>query len=97
MQSPVQQSVRLWDQLTGAEPLDLDGYGRLRLDGWELADEVQAEVTRRWLDVTPANIADAADVGWFRSQFRALYGFDVPGVDYDRPVDPDLAWPAAPH
>ena len=31
-----------------------------------------------------------ADVGWFRSQFRALYGFDVPGVDYDRPVDPDL-------
>jgi enoyl-[acyl-carrier protein] reductase/trans-2-enoyl-CoA reductase (NAD+) len=95
MQSPMQQSVRLWRQLTGADPLDLDEEGRIRLDRWELDPDVQDDVARRWFAVTPATIGDVADVDWFRSQFRELYGFNVPGIDYDRPVDPDLAWPSA--
>ena len=77
MQSPIEQSVRLWDQVTGASPLDLDDSGRIRLDGWELDPSVQA------------------DIAWFRAQFRGLYGFDVSGVDYGQPVEPDLPWPAA--
>ncbi|MEV0128659.1 enoyl-[acyl-carrier-protein] reductase FabV [Dactylosporangium sp. NPDC050688] len=94
LQSPVEQSVRLWDQLTGAAPLDLDEQGRLRLDRWELDPGVQAAVAERWRAVTPGTIAEVADVDWFRAQFRGLYGFDVPGVDYAQPVDPDLDWPA---
>jgi len=31
--------------------------------------------------------------GWFRSEVRRLYGFDVPGVDYAAPVEVDLPWP----
>jgi enoyl-[acyl-carrier protein] reductase/trans-2-enoyl-CoA reductase (NAD+) len=95
LQSPIEQSVRLWDQLTGAIPYDLDEQGRIRLDGWELIDEVQAEVGRRWHAATQETIGTLADIDWFRTQFRGLYGFDVRGVDYDRPVEPDLAWPAA--
>jgi enoyl-[acyl-carrier protein] reductase/trans-2-enoyl-CoA reductase (NAD+) len=93
MQSPVEQSVRLWDQLTGAAPLDLDPQGRIRLDRWELEPGVQDAVVRLWREATPANIEEVADVDWFRSQFRALYGFDLPGVDYARPVETDLPWP----
>ncbi len=93
LQSPVQQAVALWDQLSGAKPLDLDDLGRLRLDRWELSPEVQAEVSQRWQQATPATIADLADVDWFRTQFRQLYGFDVSGVDYGRAVDTDLPWP----
>ncbi|GAA1571475.1 trans-2-enoyl-CoA reductase family protein [Dactylosporangium maewongense] len=95
LQSPVEQSVQLWDQLTGAAPLDLDEQGRLRLDRWELDPAVQAAVAERWHAITPATIAEVADVDWFRAQFRGLYGFDVPGVDYAAPVDPDLEWPAS--
>jgi enoyl-[acyl-carrier protein] reductase/trans-2-enoyl-CoA reductase (NAD+) len=93
LQSPIEQSVRLWDQLTGATPYDLDEQGRLRLDRWELTDDVQAEVGRRWHAATAETIGELADIDWFRAQFRGLYGFDVPGVDYDRPVEPDLPWP----
>ena len=95
MQSPIEQSVRLWDQLTGATPYDLDDEGRLRLDRWELAPQTQADLAERWRSATPANITELADIGWFRAQFRGLYGFDVPGVDYQQPVDPDLPWPGA--
>jgi enoyl-[acyl-carrier protein] reductase/trans-2-enoyl-CoA reductase (NAD+) len=94
LQSPIEQSVRLWDQLVGAAPVDLDEQGRIRLDRWELTDEVQSEVARRWQAATPDSIESLADISWFRSQFRALYGFDVPGVDYDRPVETELPWPA---
>jgi enoyl-[acyl-carrier protein] reductase/trans-2-enoyl-CoA reductase (NAD+) len=93
LQTPIQQAIQLWDQLTGAQPLDLDDLGRLRLDRWELSPEVQAAVSQRWQDATPATMADLADIDWFRTQFRQLYGFDVPGVDYEQPVEPDVPWP----
>jgi enoyl-[acyl-carrier protein] reductase/trans-2-enoyl-CoA reductase (NAD+) len=95
LQSPTEQSLRLWDQLTGAAPLDLDDQGRIRLDRWELTDEVQSAVATLWRELTPETIAEVADVDWFRAQFRGLYGFDVPNVDYDAPVEVDLPWPTA--
>jgi enoyl-[acyl-carrier protein] reductase / trans-2-enoyl-CoA reductase (NAD+) len=93
LQSPIEQSVQLWDQLTGGQPLDLDDVGRLRLDRWELDTTVQADVAARWESITPDTIAEKADVDWFRSQFRGLYGFDLPGVAYDEAVEPDQPWP----
>ncbi|WP_436535451.1 enoyl-[acyl-carrier-protein] reductase FabV [Actinoplanes sp. HUAS TT8] len=93
MQSPIEQSVRMWDQLTGAEPLDLDDEGRIRLDRWELDPSVRARVAERWESVTPGTAAELVDIEWFRTQFRRLYGFDVPGVDYSRPVETDRPWP----
>ncbi|WP_066943069.1 enoyl-[acyl-carrier-protein] reductase FabV [Microtetraspora fusca] len=93
MASPLAQSVDLWDQLIGTSPLDIDERGRIRLDRWELDEEVQAAVTERWKAATPDTIGDLADTGWFRSEVRRLYGFEVPGVDYSLPCDPDLPWP----
>ena len=52
-------------------------------------------MAERWQAATPETIDRLADIDWFRAQFRGLYGFDVPGVDYSQPVDPDLPWPGA--
>jgi enoyl-[acyl-carrier protein] reductase/trans-2-enoyl-CoA reductase (NAD+) len=93
LQTPIQQSIALWDQLTGETPLDLDDEGRIRLDRWELADDVQAAVRRQWESATPENIGDVADTAWFAAEVRRLYGFDVPGVDYESPTEVDVAWP----
>jgi enoyl-[acyl-carrier protein] reductase/trans-2-enoyl-CoA reductase (NAD+) len=56
-------------------------------------NDIQAEVARRWRAATPDTVDGLADIAWFRVQFRGLYGFDVPGVDYDQPVEIDLPWP----
>lgn len=93
LQSPAEQAVQLWDQLTSRVPLDLDEAGRIRVDRWELAPQVQAEVARRWHAATPQTIAALADITWFRAQFRALYGFDIPGIDYTAEVETDIPWP----
>ncbi|WP_433160498.1 enoyl-[acyl-carrier-protein] reductase FabV [Kribbella sp. CA-247076] len=93
LQTPIQQSVALWDQLTGETPLDLDDEVRIRLDRWELTDDVQAAVRAQWEAATQENIADVADTEWFLAEVRRLYGFDVPGVDYEAPAEVDVEWP----
>ncbi|MEV0289090.1 enoyl-[acyl-carrier-protein] reductase FabV [Kribbella sp. NPDC050820] len=93
LQTPIQQSIALWDQLTGESPLDLDEEGRIRLDRWELTDDVQAAVRAAWESATQDTIADVADTAWFLAEVRRLYGFDVPGVDYEAPTQVDVTWP----
>ncbi|MGV9263857.1 enoyl-[acyl-carrier-protein] reductase FabV [Kitasatospora sp. NPDC003701] len=90
---PIRQLAALWDQLTGAAPLATDDEGRIRLDTWELTDDVQAAVAERWEAATTATIADLADLDWFRAEVHRLYGFSVPGVDYSAAVATDTPWP----
>ncbi|MFJ9815264.1 enoyl-[acyl-carrier-protein] reductase FabV [Streptomyces sp. NPDC101151] len=90
---PIRQLAALWDQLTGAAPLALDDEGRIRLDTWELTDDVQAAVAERWAAATTATIAGLADLDWFHAEVQRLYGFAVPGVDYSVAVATDIPWP----
>ncbi|GGV94707.1 enoyl-[acyl-carrier-protein] reductase [NADH] [Streptomyces gelaticus] len=90
---PVHQLAALWDQLTGAAPLALDDEGRIRLDTWELAEDVQTAVTERWAAATTDTIAGLADLDWFHAEVQRLYGFSVPGVDYTAAVATDIPWP----
>jgi enoyl-[acyl-carrier protein] reductase / trans-2-enoyl-CoA reductase (NAD+) len=94
LQTPMQQSIALWDQLTGEKPLDLDEDGRIRLDRWELTEDIQAAVRAKWDEATQENIAAVADTVWFYEEVRRLYGFDVPGVDYEAPAEVDVEWPS---
>ncbi|WP_406149336.1 enoyl-[acyl-carrier-protein] reductase FabV [Streptomyces anulatus] len=93
MVPPICQLVELWDQLSGARPLDLDDEGRIRLDTWELAPAVQNAVAERWSAATSDSVAELADLDWFSDEVRRLYGFSVPGVDYTTAVEADVAWP----
>ncbi|MFH8381972.1 enoyl-[acyl-carrier-protein] reductase FabV [Kitasatospora sp. NPDC018058] len=88
------QAVDLWEQLSGAKSLVLDGQGRIRLDGWELESAVQQRVRELWADPAGALAADPAGPDWFYSQFRQLYGWDVPGVDYTTEAETSVPWPA---
>ncbi|AWW41653.1 enoyl-[acyl-carrier-protein] reductase FabV [Streptomyces cadmiisoli] len=92
---PVHQLAALWDQLTGAVPLALDDEGRIRLDTWELTDDVQAAVAKRWEAATTDTITGLADLDWFHAEVQRLYGFSVPGVDYTAAVATDVPWPAS--
>ncbi|MGW4895123.1 enoyl-[acyl-carrier-protein] reductase FabV [Kitasatospora sp. NPDC004240] len=93
-QSTGQQAAALWRQLTGAVSLQLDEEQRIRLDGWEMDDKVQAEVHERWAAATTGTLAGLADTEWFRTQVGRLYGWHVPGTDYDAPAETTVAWPS---
>jgi enoyl-[acyl-carrier protein] reductase / trans-2-enoyl-CoA reductase (NAD+) len=94
MVSPVEQCVQLWDHLLGEASVTVDEQQRLRLDTWELAPEIQAEINSRWGAVNQDSLSGLADASWVLDEVRRLYGFSVPGVDYDQPVEVDEPWPA---
>ncbi|WP_416398298.1 enoyl-ACP reductase FabV [Allohahella sp. A8] len=60
---------------------------RLRVDDYEMADSVQAEVARRWAAVTDDSLPELADLRGYREDFLKLFGFCCTDVDYDQDID----------
>jgi enoyl-[acyl-carrier protein] reductase/trans-2-enoyl-CoA reductase (NAD+) len=87
------QMRRLYLQVQApGKPLALDGDHRIRLDDREMRADVQAEVALLWPQVTSENLLEISDFGGFDRGFKNLFGFDVEGVDYSKPVETDLRW-----
>jgi enoyl-[acyl-carrier protein] reductase/trans-2-enoyl-CoA reductase (NAD+) len=73
---------------TGAAKVPVDEEGRIRLDELEMGQAVQAEVDARMQRISPANLAELADVEGFRLDFLRAHGFEVEGVDYAADISP---------
>jgi enoyl-[acyl-carrier protein] reductase/trans-2-enoyl-CoA reductase (NAD+) len=87
----LEQMDRLFrTKLYAGQPVPVDSENRIRMDDWELRDDVQAEVEKLWETVTTENGTAQADIEGYRSDFHRLYGFAMPGVDYKADV-PDSA------
>jgi enoyl-[acyl-carrier protein] reductase/trans-2-enoyl-CoA reductase (NAD+) len=87
----IEQIFRLFnDQLYGKKQLNLDAAQRIRIDDLEMDPETQATVTKLWPQVTTENLLTISDYAGYRAEFLKLFGFGLPGVDYDAPVDPAL-------
>ncbi len=66
----------------------LDDEGRLRLDDWELRDDVQQACKALWPQVTTENLRQITDYDGYKSEFLKLFGFGRPDVHYEDDVDP---------
>lgn len=80
----IEQCDRLFRErlYNGASPQP-DEAGRIRLDDWEMAPEVQSLVMARWEQVTTENFQELGDIDGYQSSFLRLFGFGLEGVDYD--------------
>jgi enoyl-[acyl-carrier protein] reductase/trans-2-enoyl-CoA reductase (NAD+) len=93
-EGPIEQMRRLFADLGTNADLQTDEAGRLRLDDREMRTDVQAEIARLWPQVTTENLRLLADFAGFQRQFRNLFGFDVEGVDYERPFETNIELPS---
>jgi len=75
-------------QLYKAGGPDLDDAQRIRMDDWELRDEVQSAVKEIWPQITNDNLFELTDYQGYKDEFLKLFGFGVEGVDYAADVDP---------
>ena len=91
----IEQIDRLFrDRLyNGASPQP-DADGRIRLDDWEMATEVQQPVMERWSRVTTENLNDLGDYDGYQSSFLKLFGFGLDGVDYSADTDTAMTVPS---
>jgi enoyl-[acyl-carrier protein] reductase/trans-2-enoyl-CoA reductase (NAD+) len=70
----------------------VDNARRIRVDDREMRPEVQSEVSRLWPQVTSENLLEISDFAGFDRGFKNLFGFEVEGVDYTKPVETDVRW-----
>lgn len=73
----------------GAAP-QLDDEHRLRLDDWELREDVQSECKALWPTVNTENLNQLTDYAGYRHDFLKLFGFDRSDVDYTQDVASDV-------
>lgn len=79
----IEQIQRLYaDRLYNGGAVPTDEKGRIRIDDWELDDKIQSEVARLWEVATTENLSEIGDLEGYRKDFYHLFGFEVPGVDY---------------
>jgi enoyl-[acyl-carrier protein] reductase/trans-2-enoyl-CoA reductase (NAD+) len=87
----IQQIYRLYhDFLFANNPPAFDHKGRIRMDDWEMNQDVQKKVAELWEQVTTENLSQLADIDGLRQEFLRHHGFGMPGVEYGRDVEPDI-------
>lgn len=87
----IEQIQRLFsDRLYSGDP-QLDEAGRIRLDDWEMREEIQEAVAVAWEKVTTESINELTDFDGYQEEFLKLFGFGLDGVDYDAETDPAVA------
>jgi len=69
-----------------AASVPVDSENRIRIDDWEMRDDVQKAVAQRMALVTPENVFTETDINGFKHAFLEVHGFDVEGVDYDAEI-----------
>lgn len=83
----IEQIQRLYSERLFGGDLDLDAKGRIRVDDWEMREDVQAEISELWKKATTENLAEIGDLEGYSNEFFKLFGFKVDGVDYDADVN----------
>lgn len=83
----IEQMQRMFaEKLYGGE-VKTDAEGLIRLDDWEMRNDVQAKVAEAWDKISESNLKELADIDGYNKDFIKLFGFEADGVNYDAETD----------
>lgn len=82
----IEQMNRLFlDKLSG--DVQTDEAGRIRLDDYEMKDEVQSKIASVWESVDTESIPSLGDIKGYWDDFYQMFGFGYDNVDYTEDVE----------
>ena len=90
----IEQIQRLYSERLYAGDLSLDEKGRIRVDDWEMREDIQERVVKLWASATTENLSEIGDLEGYSTDFYNLFGFKVPGVDYTKDVNEMVSVPS---
>ena len=80
----IEQITRLYRDrlyLSEGEQVPADSEGRIRIDDWEMREDVQKAVAERMKIVTSENVFAQTDIIGFKQDFLEAHGFDISDLD----------------
>ncbi len=92
----IEQMQRLFAErlYTESGEVPLDEKGRIRIDDLEMAEDIQQIVAENWNKVTTENLNELGDIKGYREEFFNLFGFEIPGVDYEKDTNENVQVPS---
>lgn len=79
----IEQIQRLYaERLFSGKEIATDEKGRIRIDDWEMRQDVQDKIAKLWQEATTESLAEIGDLEGYRNDFHNLFGFGFDGVDY---------------
>ncbi len=85
----IHQMYRLFtERLYSTQSIETDAKGRIRVDDWEMLENVQKEVLRRWKLQKEGEEIKEGDLEGFKEEFDHIHGFGYDFIDYSLDVDP---------
>ncbi|SHK09753.1 enoyl-[acyl-carrier protein] reductase / trans-2-enoyl-CoA reductase (NAD+) [Rubritalea squalenifaciens DSM 18772] len=90
----IEQIERLFADRLYSGDAKLDEAGRIRIDDWEMRDDIQSAVAEKWKTVSNENFSEIADFQGYQDEFLKLFGFGLEGVNYEADTDPATGVPS---
>lgn len=91
----IEQIQRLYSQrLFSGGAIPTDENGRIRIDDWEMRDDIQDQIAHLWQEATTETLPASGDLAGYKSDFLNLFGFGFDGVDYDLDQNEMVAIPS---
>lgn len=79
----IEQIQRLFNErLYTGLAVPTDENGRIRIDDWEMREDVQEQVAKLWLEATTESLPNIGDLAGYKQDFLNLFGFGFEGVNY---------------
>lgn len=85
----IEQAYRLFtDRLYAGGAVPVDEKGRIRVDDYEMREDIQATVQEAWGRISQDTLEELADLEGFLQEYEQIHGFGFPEVDYSEDLDP---------
>lgn len=87
----IEQIDRLFrERLYTGEPIPVDGSNRIRIDDWEMREDVQSKVQELWAQANTETLPAIGDLAGYKADFLSLFGFGLANVDYAADVNENV-------
>jgi enoyl-[acyl-carrier protein] reductase/trans-2-enoyl-CoA reductase (NAD+) len=91
----IEQIQRLYyERLYAGNAIPTDEKGRIRIDDWEMRDDIQEKVATLWKQATTESLPEIGDLPGYKQDFLNLFGFGFEGVDYLADADEMVGIPS---
>lgn len=83
----IEQMGRLFHEKLRPGGIIADEENRIRLDDYEMQEEVQEKVMESWRQVNSGNVNELADLTGYWEDFYHMFGFRFDNIDYSKDVE----------
>jgi enoyl-[acyl-carrier protein] reductase/trans-2-enoyl-CoA reductase (NAD+) len=87
----IEQIQRLFNErLYTGKDIAVDEKGRIRIDDWEMREDVQSKIAELWKIASTDTLSNIGDLEGYKKDFLNLFGFGLVNLDYTLDVNENI-------